>query len=132
MRDLFAGDLVSKNAITKSSQLSAADLNAIFSELTNKLIIEEDIQKRAEIGKYLVQFVKVNNGLISEYCAFMENVSEDILLPAVIPNLLSLTKNTPFADYANSILEKWSKSNNSILAKAAQNKIRQNGDIKSK
>jgi hypothetical protein len=132
LRDLFAGDLVSKNAITKSSQLSAADLNAIFSELTNKFIIEEDVTKRALTSKHLMQFVKSNSGLISEYCAFMENVSEDILLPAAIPNLLALTKDTPFADYANSILEKWSKSNNSILAKATKTKIRQNGDIKSK
>lgn len=122
--DLFAGDLVRKNAIIKSSQLPSADLNAIFSELTNRFILEEDIQKRISVSKYLMLFVKKNNSLISEYCAFMENVSEDILLPAAVPNLISLTKETHFADYAQSILEKWSKSNNSALAKATKSKIK--------
>lgn len=124
LRDFFAGDLISKNAISKSSQLGDSDLNALFSELTNKLIIEEEISKRASILKILTQFVKENNGLISEYCAYMENVSEDILLPSVVPNLLSLIKDTSFVEYGNSILEKWTKSSNSILAKAAKSKIK--------
>lgn len=124
LRDFFAGDLISKNAISKSSQLGDSDLNALFSELTSKLIIEEEINKRADILKLLTQFVKENNGLVSEYCAYMENVSEDILLPSVVPNLLSLVKDTSFVEYGKSILEKWSKSSNSILAKAAKSKIK--------
>lgn len=124
LRDLFAGDLISRNAIKLSSQLNTTDINAIFSELTNKIIVEEDIPKRANLNKLLVLFVKQNAELISEYCAYMENISEHILMPANIPNLLSLTIGSMHENYGKSILEKWSKSSNQIISKAAKNKLK--------
>ncbi len=124
LRDLFAGDLISRNAIKQSSQLNTTDINAIFSELTNKIILEEDIPKRANLNKLLVLFVKQNAELISEYCAYMENISEHILMPANIPNLLSLTIGSMHENYGKSILEKWSKSSNQIISKAAKNKLK--------
>lgn len=124
LRDLFAGDLISRNAIKLSSQLNTTDINAIFSELTNKIILEEDIPKRANLNKLLVLFVKQNAELISEYCAYMENISEHILMPANIPNLLSLTIGSMHENYGKSILEKWSKSSNQIISKAAKNKLK--------
>lgn len=124
LRDLFAGDLISRNAIKLSSQLNTTDINAIFSELTNKIILEEDIPKRANLNKLLVLFVKQNAELISEYCAYMENISEHILMPANIPNLLSLTIGSMHENYGRSILEKWSKSSNQIISKAAKNKLK--------
>lgn len=124
LKNLFESDLVSKNAIRQSSQLSSVDKNAIFSELTNKLIVEEDLSKRSNLNKILVLFTKQNDILISEYCAFMENISESILMPANVPNLLSITKNTAHQAYGITILEKWSKSSNSTLATASKNKLK--------
>jgi predicted KAP-like P-loop ATPase len=124
LKNLFESDLVSKNAIRQSSQLSSVDKNAIFSELTNKLITEEDLTKRGNLNKILVLFVKQNDILISEYCAFMENISESILMASNVPNLMTLTKNTVHQEYGTSILEKWSKSSNSTLATASKNKLK--------
>lgn len=124
LKNLFESDLVSKNAIRQSSQLSSVDKNAIFSELTNKLITEEDLTKRGNLNKIIVLFVKQNDILISEYCAFMENISESILMASNVPNLMTLTKNTVHQEYGTSILEKWSKSSNSTLATASKNKLK--------
>ncbi len=124
LKNLFESDLVSKDAIRQSSLLSNVDKNAIFSELTNKLITEEDLSKRSNLNKILVLFVKQNDILISEYCAFMENISESILMPSNVPNLLSITKNTNHQAYGVTILEKWSKSSNTTLATASKNKLK--------
>lgn len=122
--NLFESDLVSKDAIKQSSQLNSVDKNAIFSELTNKLITEEDLSKRSNLNKILVLFVKQNDILISEYCAFMENISESILMPSNVPNILAITKNTSHQAYGITILEKWSKSSNTTLATASKNKLK--------
>lgn len=122
--NLFESDLVSKDAIKQSSQLNSVDKNAIFSELTNKLITEEDLSKRSNLNKILVLFVKQNDILISEYCAFMENISESILMPSNVPNILAITKNTSHQAYGTTILEKWSKSSNTTLATASKNKLK--------
>lgn len=122
--NLFEGNLISKNAIKQSSNLNSNDLNAIFSELTNRIIAEEDLTKRGNQNKILMQFVKQNNTLTSEYCAFMENVSESILLPSNVPNLLALTLDSIHKPYGNTILEKWSKSSNTALATVAKNKLK--------
>lgn len=124
LKNLFESDLVSKDAIRQSSQLNSVDKNAIFSELTNKLITEEELSKRSNLNKILVLFVKQNDILISEYCAFMENISESILMPSNVPNLITLTKNTIHQAYGVTILEKWSKSSNTTLATASKNKLK--------
>ena len=124
LKNLFESDLVSKDAIRQSSQLSSVDKNAIFSELTNKLVTEEDLSKRSNFNKILVLFVKQNDILISEYCAFMENISESILMASNVPNLITLTKNTIHQAYGVTILEKWSKSSNTTLATASKNKLK--------
>jgi hypothetical protein len=124
LKNLFESDLVSKDAIKQSSQLNSVDKNAIFSELTNKLITEEDLSNRSNLNKILVLFVKQNDILISEYCAFMENISESILMPSNVPNILAITKNTSHQAYGITILEKWSKSSNTTLATASKNKLK--------
>ena len=124
LKNLFESELVCKDAIRQSSQLSSIDKNAIFSELTNKLITEEVLTRRGNLNKILVLFVKQNDILISEYCAFMENISESILMASNVPNLMTLTKNTAHQAYGMTILEKWSKSSNTTLATAAKNKLK--------
>lgn len=124
LKNLFESELVCKDAIRQSSQLSSIDKNAIFSELTNKLITEEVLTRRGNLNKILVLFVKQNDILISEYCAFMENISESILMASNVPNLMTLTKNTAHQAYGVAILEKWSKSSNTTLATAAKNKLK--------
>lgn len=119
LQGVLGSGAIQKKALRDSGNLSLGDISAIFDEIVNRLSIEEDIPKRGKINLALVKFCQKHKVLISEYCSFMENASESIILPANVPNLKALTEGTAFENAAGNIIEKWSKSKNKILAKAA-------------
>lgn len=120
LQGILGSSALQKKALKDSGSLSQGDISTIFDEITNRISIEEDINKRGRINVVLLKFCQKHKVLITEYCSFMENAPESIILPANIPNLKTLTKDTPFENTAKKIIEKWSKSENEILAKAAK------------
>ncbi|MEM6516840.1 MAG: P-loop NTPase fold protein [Bacteroidota bacterium] len=119
LQNILGRGAIQKKALKDSDSLPLGDISAIFDEIVNLLSIEEDITQRGEINVALLKFCQKHKVLISEYCSFMENASESIILPSNIPNLRTLTKGTAFESKAEEIIAKWSKSENEILAKAA-------------
>ncbi|MCB0745590.1 MAG: hypothetical protein KDC67_16920 [Ignavibacteriae bacterium] len=123
LQGLFQGSTQQSKALRGSKSLAESDLIAVFSEITNRLNIEEDLREKGKLNVLLVKFCQLHPILITEYCAFMENAAESTIMPASVPNLIILTKDTPFKSTADLILAKWSKSSNKMLAKAANDKL---------
>jgi len=123
LKGLFKGSTQQNKALKDSVKLSAPDLTAIFSEITNRINVEEDFAEKGKLNVLLLKFCQKHTILISEYCAFMENAAESLIMPSNVPNLLRLTNDTQFSHTAQAIIKKWSKSDNETLAKAAKLKI---------
>ncbi|MBU2973107.1 KAP family P-loop NTPase fold protein [Zobellia sp. B3R18] len=123
LQDLLKGGVLQTKALIGSLNLSSTDITSIFSEISNRFSIEEVLKERAKLNILLLKYCQKHPILISEYCAFMDNASESIIMPANIPNLLLLTKGTSFESTAKKIILKWSKSNIPMLSKAAKSKL---------
>ncbi len=123
LEDLLKGGALQTKALKGSLNLSSTDITSIFSEISNRISIEEVIKERGKLNVLLLKYCQKHPILISEYCAFMDNASESIIMPANVPNLLSLTEGTPFETTAKKIIIKWSNSNISMLSKIAKSKL---------
>jgi predicted KAP-like P-loop ATPase len=119
---MFSSASEQKKAIKESKALAESDILTIFREICDKIIVEEDTKKRGNLFTLLLKYSMAHNTLVSEYCAFIEKVPENILLPSNPPNLLQITKGGPFEEQAKFILDKWSKSTNITLSKIAAKK----------
>ncbi|TDS14237.1 putative KAP-like P-loop ATPase [Maribacter caenipelagi] len=123
LENLLKGGALQTKALKGSLNLSSTDITSIFSEISNRISIEEVIKERGKLNILLLKFCQKHPILISEYCAFMDNASESIIMPANVPNLLLLTDGTPFEPTAKKIIFKWSNSNISMLSKIAKSKL---------
>jgi len=123
LEGLLKGGALQTKALKSSLNLSSTDLASIFSEITNRISIEEDVKERGKLNILLFKYCQKHSILISEYCAFMDNIPESIVMPANVPNLLMITEGTPFKINAKKIIAKWSNSDISMLAKAAKSKL---------
>ncbi len=125
LKGLLSGTTSLKNkAISASESIPKSDILIVFSEVTNRILTEEDLKNRGELNKILVQYCKKHEILISEYCAFIEKTPESILMPANAANLMLITKDTGFEQNAKTIIQKWTDSSNTILAKAAKKQLK--------
>lgn len=120
---LLKGGVLQTKALRDSLNLSSTDLTSIFTEISNRISIEEEFKEKGKLNVLLLKFCQKHPLLISEYCAFMDNASESIIIPSNVPNLLKLTEGTSFETTAKKIINKWSNSDNRILSKAAKQKL---------
>ena len=123
LKDLLKGGALQTKALKGSLNLSSTDITSIFSEISNRISIEEALKERGRLNVLLLKYCQKHPILISEYCAFMDNASESIVMPANVPNLLKLTGGTPFESTAKKIIVKWSNSEISMLSKIAKSKL---------
>lgn len=111
---------VVRKGLSDIKGISSAETASIFSSLGKKIRQEDDKVKANNYMKTLVQLAGSQKDLVSELLAFLKDTPDNLVAPAIIPELRKAIKNTAYADSGNKQIAKWAESSNKILAAIAQ------------
>ncbi len=112
-----------RKALKEIKGISNADSASIFSSLCSKIKQEDNETKINAYLKTLIQMTEDKKELLSELLAFLDNMSSIVIGPAVIPEIIKATKESTYAETTKSLITKWSKSENKMLAAIAKKNI---------
>jgi hypothetical protein len=122
---LNESDTLRSAGIKDSKNLSLGDATAIFESLVDKISQEEKQSSEKSALNALFELCKVRTELHSQLYIFLERVSEALLPIAAVTWLIDISKGTAFDAKGKEVLNKWSSSSNTQLAKISKSKLKQ-------
>lgn len=121
--ELLDKELISKQGILKSKTLSASDKIAVLEDLFDRYHKADDDKSRLAPNNLIFKYVEANTELIADYFAFLDNLPLKKVLPAMIPNLMLISKDINLINSKKTILNKWADSGIKRIATVAKSKL---------
>lgn len=119
---LDPGSATQKIGLRMSGNLGNADATALFENLAERIRQSESLDKSPQ--NVLFDLMTEQPDLIPQLIALYTSLPETKITLSTAPTLFQIVKETSSMAAAKSLLERWSKSSNSQLAKAAEAVIR--------
>lgn len=101
------------------ASLSEPDVNAIFQSLT-ELIRQTDGSASTNLEQVLGEVIDKKKELVPQVIAFYDALPDLRITMAILPMLLRISAGTPAENAARTLLQRWAKSSNALLAQTAQ------------
>lgn len=121
--ELLDKELISKQGILKSKTLPASDKIALLEDLFDRYHKADDDKSRSAPNNLIFKYVEANTELIADYFAFLANLPLKKVLPAMIPNLMLISKDINLINSKKTILTKWADSGIKRIATVAKSKL---------
>lgn len=122
-RLLATGSASQALGLQQARDLSAPDAVALFQNLAQRLRRAEVLDDRSP-QDILFKLMESRAELLPQLVSLYGSLPDTKLTAKVPPLLVRLTKETPSADAARSLVDRWSRSPQTILARAAQTILR--------
>jgi hypothetical protein len=101
------------------TSLSEPDVNAIFQSLTEQ-IRQTDGSASTMLEQILADVVDKKKELVPQVIAFYDTLPDLRITMSIPPTLLRVSAGTPAENAAKTLLQRWTKSSNTLLAQTAQ------------
>lgn len=121
--EILGKELISKQGIIKSKTLPTPDKTVLLEDLIDRYHKADDDKSRSASNKLIFNYVKINTDLMAEYFAFLKNLPLKKVLPAMIPNLMLISKDISLISSKKTILTNWADSGIKSIATAAKSKL---------
>jgi hypothetical protein len=128
-RLLDAGDATRTIGLRRAESLSAPDATALFEGLARRLRQAETLDNTSP-HNVIFKLMDHRPELIPQLVALFSSLPETKVIAATPRALQTITRNTQSAAAAHALLERWSKSNNRVLANATGAVLRSRSSVK--
>lgn len=112
-----------KNVLNAAGALSPADATAVFESLAEKARQEEDPGAVISALVTAIDWAKARPDLLGQLITFLNSFPEDQLAPQHVTRLESTAAKSDFEPAAYQLMERWSKSANEPLRRAAEARL---------
>lgn len=117
-RLMSAKSFTRRSAVTEFASLGEPDSNAVFQSLTEQ-IRQTDASASTNLEQVLLEAVKTRKELVPQVIAFYDALPDLRIGVQILPTIVEVSASTPAESAAWTLMQRWSKSANALLAAAA-------------
>lgn len=122
-RLLSPGGPTQEVGLRRSAGLTSPDAIAVFQQLAQRIRQAEVLDERSP-QSILVRLMEVRPELLPQLVSLYGSLPEPKITAATPPLLIRITRDTPSADAARGLVDRWSRSARGPLAQAARAALR--------